>query len=102
MAERKTKLGKIQIEWSHSSTLLKVLVIVLIVFSMVALAALSWVRMSILAQTEEMRAKAAELEERTQKLEERMEEIDSVQTIRDIAREELGLADPNSVMIQPQ
>lgn len=104
MAEKKKKniFGNVQIIWNHSSTLLKVLIIVLIVFSIAALSALNWVRSSIIRQTDEMRQEAAALEERNDKLTERMENAESVQTIKDIAKEELGMVTSDTVLIQPQ
>lgn len=102
MENRKKNTGKVQIIWRHSTVLLKVLVVILIVFSMAALAALGWVRAGIRNHTDEMRAEASALEDRNELLNERIENIDSVQTIQDVAKEELGLVDPNSVMIQPQ
>lgn len=102
MAEPEKKSEKIQIEWGHSSVLLKAIVSILIVFSMAALAALGWVRASILNQTDELRAEASALENRNAELEQRMDSIDSVQTIHDIAQEELGLVDADTVLIQPQ
>ena len=62
MSEPVIRIGKTQIIWNHSSALLKILVILLLVFSMVALVALNWVRISIANQTEAMRAEAAAVE----------------------------------------
>lgn len=102
MSEPVIRIGKTQIIWNHSSALLKILVILLLVFSMVALVALSWVRISITNQTEAMRAEAAAIEAANQKLTERMENKDSQQVIRDIAKEELGMVSPDTVLIQPE
>lgn len=102
MSEPVIRIGKTQIIWNHSSTLLKILVILLLVFSMVALVALNWVRISIANQTEAMRAEAAAVEAANQKLTERIENKDSQQVIRDIAKEELGMVSPNTILIQPE
>ena len=102
MSEPVIRIGKTQIIWNHSSALLKILVILLLVFSMVALVALSWVRISITNQTEAMRVEAAAIEAANQKLTERMEHKDSQQVIRDIAKEELGMVSPDTVLIQPE
>ena len=101
MSEPVIRIGKTQIIWNHSSALLKILVILLLVFSMVALVALNWVRISIANQTEAMRAEAAAVEAANQKLTERIENKDSQQVIRDIAKEELGMVSPNTILIQP-
>ena len=101
MSEPVIRIGKTQIIWNHSSALLKILVILLLVFSMVALVALNWVRISIANQTEAMRAEAA-VEAANQKLTERIENKDSQQVIRDIAKEELGMVSPDTILIQPE
>ena len=102
MEEQKNSKASVQIIWRHSSLLLKILVIVLIVFSMAAMAALGWVQVSIRNQTEQMKAEAAALEERIKELEDRIQNIDSVQTIRDIAKEELGMVTSDTILIQPE
>lgn len=102
MSEPVIRIGKTQIIWNHSSALLKILVILLLVFSMVALVALNWVRISIANQTEAMRAEAAAVEAANQKLTERIENKDSQQVIRDIAKEELGMVSPDTILIQPE
>ena len=72
------------------SLALKIIVAVLIVFSMAALAAL--------------RDEAAALEHQNSELEEKIGELGSVKSVEDIARSELGLADPNTLILdlQPQ
>ena len=102
MPERTITLGKVQIIWRHSSLLLKTLVIVLIVFSMAAMAALGWVRVSIQNQTGQMLAEAAALEEKNKELNERIQRIDAVDTIQSIAEEELGMVTPDTVLIRPE
>lgn len=102
MPERTITLGKVQIIWRHSSLLLKTLVIVLIVFSMAAMAALGWVRLSIQNQTEQMLAEAAALEEKNKELNQRIQNIDAVDTIQSIAEEELGMVTPDTVLIRPE
>ena len=102
MPERTITLGKVQIIWRHSSLLLKTLVIVLIVFSMAAMAALGWVRLSIQNQTGQMLAEAAALEEKNKALNQRIQSIDAVDTIQSIAEEELGMVTPDTVLIRPE
>ena len=72
------------------SLALKIIVAVLIVFSMAALVALRWVHTGIQARTGELRDEAAALEHQNSELEEKIGE--------------LGLADPNTLILdlQPQ
>lgn len=100
MTESSVKAGSVRIAFSPSSPLLKILVVVLLVFSTVALAALSWVNLTIRSQTEDMRSEAAAVAGRNQVLEKRMEDMSSDDTVRAIAREELGLVDPKIVLIE--
>lgn len=100
MTESSVKAGSVRIVFSPSSPLLKILVVVLLVFSTVALAALNWVNLTIRSQTEDMCAEAAAAAGRNQVLEERMEDMSSDDTVRAIAREELGLVDPKIVLIE--
>ena len=84
-----------------SSPLLKIIVILVIVFAMAALLALSWVRMSILARTEDLRAEAAGLEYANEELEDKISDLGGVQSVQDIAENELGYGNPDTILIDP-
>jgi len=96
------KQGKIQLEFRSSSNLLKIVVTVLIVFSMAALLALGWMRSGIREQIQAQKDAAAALEQENRDLQNKIDNVDSVQGVQDIAREELGLVDPDAVVIQPE
>ena len=98
----KQKKPKLRLVMRSSSTALKIAMAVLIVFSMAALAALAWVRGSIRSQVEDLRQQAAALEQENRELQEKIDNLGSVQSVQDIAREELGLVDPNTIVIQPE
>ncbi len=82
-----------------SSPVLKILVIVLILFSTATLVALNWVHGAIQAETEEMRGEAAALEHANEDLQGKIDNYDAVNSVRQIAREELGLVDPDDILI---
>ena len=84
------------------STVLKIVVMVLIVFSMAALVALRWVHNGIQEQTADMRAEAAVLEQENTDLEDRSGQLGSVKSVEDIAREELDLVNPDTIVIDVQ
>ena len=84
-----------------SSPLLKIIVILVIVFAMAALLALSWVRASILARTEDLRAEAAGLEYANEELEDKISDLGGVQSVQDIAESELGYGNPDTILIDP-
>jgi len=101
MTESSVKVGSTRIVWNHSTPLLKILVVSLVVFSVLALAALSWVRLSVQEQTRQAQELAAQTAGQNRRLEERLGDMESEEAIRAMAEEELGLVDPNAVVIVP-
>ena len=102
MAKRKNPLKNAKIVVRQSPASLKIILIVLILFGMVTLAALRWVHTGILEETENLRQEASGLEYANSQLEQKTDELGSVKSLEDIAREELGLVDPDTVIIDPQ
>ena len=98
----KQKTPKLRLVMRSSSTALKIVMVVLIVFSMAALTALAWVRGSIRSQVEDLRQEAAALEQENRELQEKIDALGSVQSVQDIAQEELGLVNPDTILIQPE
>ena len=68
---------------------------------MAALISLSWVRQSILAKTEARRQESAALVQENAELRDKITELGTVQSVQDIAQTELGMVDPNTVVIVP-
>lgn len=101
MTESTVKIGNARIVWKKSTPLLKILIITLLVFSVLALAALSWVRINIQAQTRDLQTQAAQTEGANRKLSERLEDMTSDDAIREMAKQELGLVSPDTVLIVP-
>ena len=101
MTDSTVKALSVRVVFSPSSPLLKILVVVLLTFSMVALAALTWVKLTVQSQTETeaIAAEAAAVAGQNRVLEQRVENMDSDDTVRAIAQEELGLIDPDTVLI---
>lgn len=91
--------AKIVVRPSHPA--LKIAVMALIVFSTAALIALGWVHGAIAEQTEKLRGEAAVIEYANSALEQRIENPDSIDHVREIAKEELGLVDPKTIVIDP-
>lgn len=92
---------KVKVVLRSGSMTLKIAASLLIVFSMAALLALSWVHQGIREQIEKLRRDAAVVEYENERLEQKQAELDSVQGVEDIARENLGLVDPDLVLIEP-
>ena len=101
MANKNSPPKQVKVEVRPASNILKILLIVLIIFSIVALAALRWVHSGILSEIDEMKQEASGLEHANSELERKTEELGSVQSIQDIAKEELGLVDPDTILIEP-
>ncbi len=101
MEEKYTPLKKVKIVFRSGSPALKILVILVIVFSMAALLALRWVHNGVLAETENLKDEASKIEYENEELEKKIDEVGSVQSVEDIAREELGLIDPDTQVADP-
>jgi len=102
MAEKNTPQKTVKVEVRPASNILKIILILLILFSIVALIALRWVHTGILSQIDELKDEASGLEYANEVLEQKTEDLGSVQSIQDIAKEELGLVDPDTVIIDPE
>lgn len=102
MAKIPNPFSRMQIEFRRSRPLTKIVVCGAIVLSMAALITLRLAQDHILAQTDDMRSKAAYLEHENAKLDDRIENMDSVQGVEQIAKEELGLVHPDTVIVDPE
>ena len=102
MAQKSTPPKKVKVEVRPASNILKIILTILILFSIVALIALRWVHNGILTQIDDLKDEASELEHANEVLDQKTQELGSVQSIRDIAQEELGLVDPNIIVIDPE
>ena len=80
---------------------LKVALIALILCSMAALVALTWIRGSILREAQALQEQAADLEYENQELDRKIDDLGSLESAAEIAQEELGLADPDTVVVDP-
>lgn len=100
MAEKKNT-RTVNVVLRPASPVLKIVVVSLILCSIAALAALRWVHNGLTAQTEKLRKEAAAVEYANGVLEEQTSQADSVQSIQRIAQQELGLINPDTVIIDP-
>lgn len=102
MANKTTPRKKVKVEVRPTSNMLKIILILLILTSIVALIALRWVHNGILTEIADLKEEASGLEYANEELEKKTEELGSVQSIQDIAKEELGLVDPDTILIDPE
>ena len=99
MAPKNNPLGKFKLVYRRSNPVVKIVAIVAIVFSMLAIVALTWVRSNVERETEQLRQEAGRLEQANNALEARIAILGSVQGVRQLAEEELDLVDPGAVII---
>ena len=102
MANNTTSRKKVKVEIRPASNILKLILILLILTSIVALIALRWVHTGILTAITDLKEEASGLEYANEELDRKTEQLGSVQSIQDIAEEELGLVDPDTILIDPE
>ena len=101
MADRKSIFQRFRLVYRRSSTALKVMVLSMVLFCTVALIVLGVQIHRTRAQTDQLRQQAAILEQENESWEEKISQLGTVQSIIRIAREMLGLEDPDAVIIDP-
>ena len=94
-------LSRIRLVYRRSSTLTKCVVLATIVLSTAALTTLRLGIDQYQAQTDQVRAQAAQLEQENRKLTAYIAELGTEKSIKRIANLELGLVDPDSQFFTP-
>lgn len=102
MAAGRNPFHRIKLVYQRSSTLLKCVVLAALLLSSAALLAIGHTVAQLRAETEAQRAEAAALEQENEDLSDAIDDLGSVQSVKDIASKELGLVDPNTVIIEPE
>ena len=102
MTEHKLKIGKVQVILFKSSRRGLIPLALVISFTAAALGTLSWVEHRMARQTEDLRAQAAQVEYENDLLEQYTQELGSVKSVERIAREELGMVSPDTILIEAQ
>ena len=92
--------SRFQIVFRKSSPVTKIVASVAIVLSILALIALRWATNNVVADTNAMQAEAAQYEAENDRLQDKIDGYGSVKSVQEIAEEELGLADPDTVIIE--
>lgn len=95
-------LQKIRFVRRRSSMLTKAVLLSVVAFSTAALLALNAALVSIRQETEDLRNQAAALEQQQQDLENRIDQLGTDDSTKQIAKEELGLVEPGTIIINPQ
>lgn len=101
MASSKNPFSRIRLVYRRSSTLLKCVVLTAIILSTVAILTLRHSIRDARAQADDLRSQAAALEQENDRLDSYIAELGTVQSIKRIASEELGLVDPDTIFFTP-
>ena len=101
MASQNKPFSRVRLVFRRSSTLLKCVVLATIVLSTAALLTLRASVLEARAEAEALRAQAAALEQENEQLRQQIDQLGTVQSVIDIAGDELGLVDPNTSFFSP-
>ena len=102
MAKFNLPFRDIKVEYTRSHPLTKVVVITLILVCTAALITLSITGSQLKRELAQLREEAAILAAENAELKEKLENLGSVEGVEDIAREELDMVDPDTIVIDPK
>ena len=94
-------LKSVKLVYKRSSNVTKIVVLSAIVICMAALIILGGAIRDARARADALRTQASRLEQENNRLSALIDSLGTVAGIEQIAREELGLVDPDSVIITP-
>ena len=98
MANRFNPFSRIRLVYRRSSLLLKCVVLVALILSAAALLTIRHSIRSSQQELEQLRNQAARLEQENQQLDQQTSELGTVDSIKQIAQEELDLVDPDAII----
>ena len=93
-------LNRFQLQYRRTSALHKVVIAAAIVLSSVTLLSLRLAQWEAEDALADLRHQAAVLEQENAELRQDIDELGTTDSVRDIAREELGLVDPDTIIIE--
>lgn len=102
MAKLRKFLSRIRLVYRRSSPLTKCVVLAAILLSTVTVITLGAVRREAQAQTEALRQEAAVLEQENQELRDSISILGTVESVKQIAKDVLGLVDPDTVIFETE
>ena len=100
MADIHAFLSRFQLQYRRTPTLHKVVVAAAIVLSSLTLISLRLGHWEAQEKLAELQHRSAVLEQENQELRDDIDRLGTSDSIRDIAREELGLVDPDTIIIE--
>lgn len=100
MANLSSFLSRFQLQYRRTPTLNKVVVAAAIVLSSLTLVSLRLAHWEAKARLAELTQQIAAQEQSNDALRQDIDELGTTDSIREIAREELGLVDPDTIIIE--
>ena len=100
MTKIRSFLSRFQLQYRRTSTLNKVVIAAAIVLSSLTLLSLRLVQQADEEILANLRQQAAALDQRNDELREDIDALGTTDTIREIAQQELGLVDPDTIIIE--
>lgn len=95
-------LKRTRLVYRRSAPAVRGVMLCAIALSMAAVLTLNLTVAAAQERADALREQAAQLEESNRQLEESISALGSSESVKDIAREELGLVDPDTVIIEPK
>lgn len=100
--EIRTKAGLFKIVAKRSSRLTVIVVCVAVLLAVMTVVALHSKTMEARAEAEAWRAEAQKQEQEQNRWEDRLSHLGTLEGVKDIAENFLGLVDPDTIIINPQ
>ena len=101
MARQGNHRGPFRIVFRRSSVLLKGVVLTAVVLSTVTLITVGAVTQQLQNKAEDLRQQAAQLEQNNKTLSQYIAQLGTIQGVKHIAQEKLGLVDPDDFFFKP-
>ena len=95
-------LKNVRLVRRRSNKMTKVAVCLAIALSTVTLLVLRSATLDAQAQADALKQQAQQLEQENSKLEDKIGNLGSIEGVEEIAKDELGLVDPDTVVIEPE
>lgn len=102
MADSRKNSTSVRLVFGQASPLLKTAIAAVIALSTVTLITLRVTQWDAQDRAQQLRERAAALEQESVRLQEQIDDLGTVDSIRQIAAQELGLVDPNAIMIDSE
>lgn len=100
MTSIRSFLSRFQLQYRRTSTLNKVVIAAAVVLSSITLLSLRLAEWDAEEKLASLRQQAAALEQRNNELRQDIDELGTADSIRKIAREELDLVDPDTIIFE--